>query len=121
MIGKVASGRATVPISLRGPSGNVREVEALVDTGFTGDLVMPGSLVNSLQLASTGVRTVTLADGSQVTVPAWVVEIDWGGQWRQALCLEAGGEVLLGMSLLADHRLTVDVRDGGDVTVRPLG
>ncbi len=53
------SGRAILPIQIlcpKHPSGV--QVDAWIDTGFTGDLVLPESLVEDLELEVTGPVTV---------------------------------------------------------------
>ena len=61
------SGRAILPIEIlcpKYPTG-VR-VDAWIDTGFTGDLVLPQSLIDDLQLEITGSIDGVLADGSAI-------------------------------------------------------
>lgn len=61
---------AVIPLSLRGPSGEAQEVEAVIDTGFTGFMTLPPSLVVQLGLVFMGASAATLADGSEVTFDA---------------------------------------------------
>ena len=59
-----ANYEAVISLSVQGPSGQVRQVEAVVDTGFNRYLVLPPALVTELKLPfATRVRVV-LADGS---------------------------------------------------------
>ena len=46
--------------------------------------------------------------------------IEWDGQVRPILVLEADDVPLIGMALLYGSRLTIDVVDGGAVTIEPL-
>ena len=41
---------AVVLISIRGPQGSERETDAVIDTGYTGSLTLPPSLVAALEL-----------------------------------------------------------------------
>ena len=60
-----ANYEAVISLSVQGPSGQVRQVEAVVDTGFNRYLVLPTALVTELKLPfATRVRVV-LADGSE--------------------------------------------------------
>jgi len=46
-----ADREATIRLSVRGPSGQEREVDADIDTGFDGWLSLPPSLIADLGLA----------------------------------------------------------------------
>ena len=45
-----AAHEAVVPIHLRGPEGRNRDIEAVVDTGYSGYLTLPVALVAELEL-----------------------------------------------------------------------
>ena len=45
---------AVIPLSLQGPAGQAQQVEAVIDTGFTGFLTLPPSLVAELGLVFKG-------------------------------------------------------------------
>ena len=45
-----AAREAVVTISVRGPDGQAREIEAVIDTGYSGFLTLPASLVEDLGL-----------------------------------------------------------------------
>ena len=62
----------------------------------------------------------TLADGSVVNLNSYWVDLLWEGQPRRIVALEADGGPLIGMSLLYGSRVTLDVVDGGPVTIVPL-
>jgi clan AA aspartic protease len=114
------AGKATLSVIVRGPRGHERSVDATIDTGFTGYLTLPSGLIAALQLPYRSQTTATLADGSRVSFRIYEAVVIWHGQERDILVLEAQGGVLLGMAMLRGSRLTVDVLDGGGVTVLPL-
>jgi predicted aspartyl protease len=68
MRGRVASdGReAMLPLTVIGSSGILAEVEATVDTGFTGSLCLPPDVVRYLSVPFIGRGVAMLADGSTV-------------------------------------------------------
>lgn len=66
MRGRVVSGgrEAVIAITLLGGSANgAVEVEAVIDTGFTGHLTLPPAVIRSLALPKRGFVEVELADG----------------------------------------------------------
>jgi clan AA aspartic protease len=111
---------AALAVIVRGPHGQEEEVEAIVDTGFTGFLTLPSTLIATLALVFHSRTIATLADGTSVLLPIYEATVLWDGQERDVLVLEAEGGCLLGMSLLYGSRLTIDVIDGGSVTVTLL-
>ena len=109
---------AVIPLSLRGPAGQVQEVEAVIDTGFTGFVTLPPSLVAELGLVFMGTSEATLADGSEVSFDAYDVTVLWEGQPRDVLIDEADTTPLVGMLLLDRHNLNIDVESGGRVLIQ---
>ena len=116
--GSVNAARETVvALEFRGPAGQVRRVDAVVDTGFSRFLTLPPSLVAELGLAFAGARLVVLADGSEVALDAYVVTVLWAGQPTDIVAYAADTTPLIGMSLLDNHSLYVEIEDGGRVVI----
>ncbi len=121
MTGLVTEGlEAIVRVGLRGPLGVEYAIDAVLDTGFTGDLVASLSTVEALGLPLLDQEEITLADDSVIPVSRYEGTVLWDGQERKILihCLE--GDSLLGMSLLRAHLLMVQVVAGGQVTITPF-
>ena len=116
-----ADGReATIPLLLRGPSGRELVLRAIVDTGFTGSLMLPRALVDDLALVYQGSQRGTLADGSGVYLDIHEATIVWDDQLRDVHVLVADGDPLVGMALLRGYELTVLAVDGGAVRIAAL-
>jgi clan AA aspartic protease len=111
---------AVVRLRLRGPTGVSAEVDALIDSGFTASLTLPAAIVSTLGLLRQSAGTAMLADGSIRPFDICAAEVQWNGAWRSILVYELGEDPLMGMRLLADHRLTVEVVPGGVVEIVPL-
>ena len=61
---------AIVTLPLLGPAGQAREIDAVVDTGFNGYLILPSRIVVELGLPFLNISWATLADGSEAeTMP----------------------------------------------------
>ena len=52
---------AVVALSLQGPAGQVQDIEAVIDTGYSGFLTLPATLVTELGLAFAYVGRAFLA------------------------------------------------------------
>src|SRR4051794_13659397 len=123
MHGRVDAGasEAVLPLRVLGRVGDqAEEVEAIVDTGFTGSLCLPPDLVTSLSLPLVGRAVAVLADGRAVETPVHRARVVWYGRERVARVLATEGGSLVGMALLRGSRLTVDAVPGGDVVVEEL-
>ena len=106
-----------VALDLRGPAGQARRVDAVVDTGFSRFLTLPSSLVAELGLPFAGARLVILADGSEVALDAYAVTVLWDGRSREIVAYAADTTPLIGMSMLESHSLYMDVESGGRVAI----
>ena len=114
-----ASYEAVVSLPLQSQSGQVREIEAVVDTGFNGFLTLPSALVGELALPFVTRGWATLADGSRVSFDTYAVAVVWEGQPREVLVDAADTTPLVGMQMLDDHDLSIQVRNGGRVLIQP--
>ena len=112
-----AAYEAAALLTVRGPQGRVREIEAVVDTGYSGFLTLPPVLVGELDLPFVTSGEATLADGSSVSFDIHMVTVDWDGQARHVEADAAETTPLVGMRLLADHDLHVEVENGGRVVI----
>ncbi len=112
-----AAREAVVTLPLQGPAGQTLEIEAVVDTGFNRFLTLPQAVVTESGLAFAGVSRVVLADGSEVILPPYGVTVVWDGQMRDVVAYAADTTPLIGMALLDDHDLSIQVRTGGRVVI----
>ena len=78
IVGVVAEdgSEATIPLLVRGPGGRERVVRTVVDTGFTGALILSSALVGELQLTRLGRQPGALADGSTVYLDMHEARVD---------------------------------------------
>ena len=108
---------AVVHLSLLDSSGQTRDVEAVIDTGFNGFLTLPPALVAELGLTRLGQKSLVLANGSRDIFDTYGVTVLWEGQSRFVDADEADSIPLLGMSLLDRHDLSIQIRAGGRVII----
>ena len=98
-------------------SGLIADVEAVIDTGFTGHLTLPPDVVRSLSLPERGFVDVELADGTTATLGVYEALVLWHDRPRRVPVYGADGDALLGMALLRGSTLTVEVVPGGVVEI----
>jgi clan AA aspartic protease len=121
IIGVMTANReAVIHMLVRGSRGQERQVEAVIDTGFTGFLTLPVGLITDLALSFAGTTQATLGDGSEVHMDAFEATVLWDHQERSVVVLAAEGGALVGMAMLSGYRVTLEVKDGGSVIIEAL-
>ena len=113
-----AAHEPVITLTTQGPSGQSREIEAVIDTGFTGFLTITPDLAAELGLVLEGTGRATLANGSEVIFDVYDVAVLWDGQLRYVLADAVGTTPLVGMRLLARHSLDIELVDGGRVVIQ---
>lgn len=84
-------------------------VEALLDTGFNGDVMLPKEIVQEAGLSYMGDVDCMTAGGDLVSVEVHAGSIRWLDRDVRIRILAApGGASLLGMGLLRDGRLVME-------------
>ena len=109
---------AVVAISLRGPAGQVRDIEAVVDTGYSGFLTLPTALVAELGLPFAYIGRAFLANDDEVSFDVHDVTVLWDGEPRHIKADATGSTPLVGMLLLDGHTLNIEVESGGRVVIQ---
>ncbi|HZY66802.1 MAG TPA: hypothetical protein VFE21_13115 [Rubrobacteraceae bacterium] len=119
MLGRVSDGahEARLTVNVSSPTGVSTELEAVVDTGFTGALCLGAEQIEALDLPFVGRGAAVLADGRAVETRYHRGRVIWHGRERGVQVLLAEGGPLVGMALLRDSLLTVDVTPGGIVAI----
>ena len=118
--GTVVAGEPAVDLVFVAPDGARLTRVALIDTGFDGTVALPSLLFTKLARGATFKKRITVADGRTIDCDAAVVGLVLCGAPREVVAVRLGRGAVLGMTLLTGHRLTVDCRDGGPVTIAPL-
>src|SRR5262245_25546111 len=118
--GMVKYDEGRIRIKVKGFRGREREVEAIIDTGYTGSLTLPPALVATLGLRFRSVERALLADGSECLVDVYHAKVVWDRQVRRVLVEEADTEPLIGMRLLRGYELKMQIRYRGKVAIKRL-
>jgi clan AA aspartic protease len=104
------TGRALVRIVVPSPATTTAiEIEAWIDTGFTGELVLPQDRIAALGLPRSAVVKAELGDGSETVLEVYSCLIEWFGRVQQIeVIATTGTSPLLSVGLLQGHTLTID-------------
>lgn len=107
-----ANGRALLEIEVRPTATQTATpIEVWIDTGFTGDLVLPRSIVEELQLPKSGSVDAILADGSPIELNTYTCLVNWFGSERRLEVVANDGDCpLLGVGLLLGLELRANYR-----------
>ena len=112
---------ARIRLTVLGLRGQKREIEAVIDTGYTDSLTLPRAIIVAFGLQYRSVDRAILADGSECLFDVYKgARVVWDGELRSILVGEADGVPLVGMTLLRGFEMNMLVRPGGKVTIRRL-
>ena len=108
---------AVVTLSLQGPEEQTQEIEAVVDTGYSGFLTLPPGLVDGMGLPFAYMGQAFLANDAEVDFDVHYATVLWDGQLRDIEADATGSTPLVGMLLLDQHNLNIEVERGGRVLI----
>jgi clan AA aspartic protease len=107
-------------LTVRSASGTDHDIEAVVDTGFSGELTLPTSVIAALGFRWRTRNSRVLADGTNQYVDIYVGIIVWDGMVRHVFIEAADTHPLVGMTLISGNRLQIEGIPGGRVTIEKL-
>lgn len=111
---------AVVNLVVLGPKRQQLAVEGVIDTGFSGDVTLPASVISSLGLTWLGRESGILADGSADLFDVYSAVVLWDRKLRSVEVQAADTQPLVGMNLLRGHSLYMEVTDGGRLEIEAL-
>ena len=113
-----AAYEAVVTLPLQSPKGRTRDIDAVIDTGYSGFLTLPPRLVDELGLPFAYMGQAFLANDSVVDFDVHDVTLLWDGQPRRIKADATGSTPLVGMAMLDRHNLDIEVVNGGHVLIQ---
>ena len=120
IVGIVQGREALIRLTVRGFRGLQQEIEAVVDSGYTGWLTLPPSVIAALNLRWQTFGRGILADGSVSTFDVYQAKVMWDGRLRRVFVDEFDATPLVGMALLRGFEYKMQVRARGRVTIKRL-
>ena len=115
-----ANSEATIRLTVQGLRGQEQEIEAVIDTGFTGSLTLPPSLITVLGLTWLTQGRVMLGDGRVEVFDIYAAIVTWDEKPLRVMVDAADTDPLVGMALMYGYELNVQNVEGGAVTLKPL-
>lgn len=116
-----ATGKPLVPVTILDNRGNAHTMQLILDTGFTGQILLPERLVNRLGLIMDRFSHGHPVGDQFIRIPTGFATVIWRGSQRMVHVLQLGTEPLVGMEFLWNHRITIDAVPNGPVTITPIG
>jgi clan AA aspartic protease len=111
---------ATIRLVVGNANSQRQTIDALIDTGFTGFLTLPLSVITSINLRLYRREAGTLGDGSVCIFDVYRGLVIWDGEFREIDINASEADPLVGMSLLYGYRIQLDAIEGGTVTIQSL-
>jgi clan AA aspartic protease len=111
---------ARLTLAVLDVAGQPHDCDVVIDSGFSGFLTLPPSLIASLGLVWLSRQRGQLADGSIQLFDVYAATVMWDGQPRTVEVEEVDSQSLLGMSMLRNHEVCMEVKPGGPVTISPV-
>ncbi len=108
-----------IEIEIRGLYKNI-PYGAILDTGFSGGLLLPLITAVELGLEKVGGGNVVLADGTIKTLPIFLCKVKLGDKINDVSTIVMGNDVLIGMELIDGYQICVSSGKGA-VTVEEEG
>ena len=120
IVGIVQGREALIRLTVRGLRGRQQEIEAVVDSGYTGWLTLPPTVIAALNLRWQTFGRGILADGSVSAFDVYQAKVMWEGRLRRVFVDEFDATPLVGMALLRGYEYKMQVRARGKVTIKRL-
>ncbi|HQU41603.1 MAG: hypothetical protein B7Z73_00530 [Planctomycetia bacterium 21-64-5] len=120
IIGTVRGRQPLIRLTIRGFGGRQQEIEAVVDSGYTGWLTLPPTAIAALSLRWQTFGRGVLADGSVSAFDVYQAKVVWDGHLRRVFVDEFNAVPLVGMALLRGYECRMQVRARGKITIKQL-
>ena len=115
MVGNIPILKPRVSLAVANADAFHRDLVFTVDTGFTGWLTLPASIIRDLDLQYRGTRPYLTARDEVSRADLYLAFV----ASVPVIAHQLDAEPLLGVAMMNECRLTVDFWEGGDVTVTP--
>ena len=108
------------PIHVEGTTGISNVYDAVVDTGFTGQLALPATQCTALGLEYVRKTYTMFGNASFEDIDVYRANVFWDGSWQAVSVMATGTEVLIGMNMLRGSSVCFDAVDMGAIEIEPF-
>ena len=120
IIGIIKAREPRIRVTVTGRRGRTQEIDAVVDSGYTGWLTLPSDVIEELELPWRTFARATLADGSVSYFDVYQAKIFWDGRLRSVIVDEFNATPLVGMALMQGFELRMQIKGRGKLTIKRL-
>lgn len=111
----------SISITMHRADGEDLEIEALMDSGFSGEVALPMSVVEDLGLVYARGHIVVLADGSYRQVETFKGAVFFAGEWHDVTVYSTGGGPAVGMRLMQGAKICFEAIPEGSIDWERIG
>ena len=111
---------AIISVAVGDSNAPKQMVDSVIDTGFTGFLSLPLSIITTLGLPWHFRDVGTLGDGSEVIFDMYRATVIWDGHLQVIDVAASEADPLVGMSLLYGFKLQIEAVEEGTVVIENL-
>ncbi len=112
ILGIVRAREPLIRLTICGFRRRQEEIEAVVDSGYTGWLTLPPTVIAALNPRWRTFGRGILADGSLSSFDVYQAKVIWIGRVRRVFVDEFDATPLVGMALLRGYEYKMQVRGG---------
>ena len=112
---------AHITLTVQDGNGVAENVDFVIDTGLTEDVSLPLDIIVRLNLPrNCDIVDIVLADGSTGKFDLYTAYVLWHDRLVEVEVINMESTPLIGMELLRDSNISIDVVPGGTVTIAEL-
>ena len=111
---------AIVQFVVIGKNQQRKSIKAIIDTGYSGSLILPSEMIEELDLICYATQEGILGNGSVHQFNVHEASVIWDGKVQSIEINSAEAGPLVGMGLLEGYEVRIEAVTGGDVTIQSL-
>lgn len=111
---------AIVQFVVIGKNQKRKSIKAIIDTGYSGSLILPSEMIKELDLICYATQEGVLGNGSVHRFNVHEASVIWDGKVQSIEINSAEAGPLVGMGLLEGYEVRIEAVTGGDVTIQSL-